>query len=288
VTILGAITARDQLGEATIRLESAGVETARNDAEWLLADALGLRRGDLWRALDREVRESARARFAAAIDRRARREPLQQILGWEEFCGLRFAVTPDVLVPRPETESLAEWALALVSQVSRPLVIDVGTGSGCLACAVATSRVDARVLALELSPAAARVARANVRGLGLEGRVRVVVADALTAVGQVEADLIVSNPPYLPSAVIADLPPEVRDHEPRLAFDGGQGGVEVVQRIVNAASIRLRPGGAVALETAGGAQTLEVADLLRAAGFARVSLRADLAGVARLVSGVRP
>jgi release factor glutamine methyltransferase len=288
VTTLGAITARDQLIEATTRLESAGVETARNDAEWLLADALGFRRGDLWRALDREVREGARARFAAALDRRASREPLQQILGWEEFCGLRFAVTPEVLVPRPETESLAEWALELVSHVTRPLVIDVGTGSGCLACAVATRRVDARVLALELSPAAARVAQANVRDLGREGQVRVVVADVLTVVGPVEADLIVSNPPYLPSAIIADLPPEVRDHEPRLAFDGGEGGMGVIARIVEAASARLRAGGAVALETAGGAQARDVADLLRAAGFASVSLRADLAGVARLVAGVRP
>jgi release factor glutamine methyltransferase len=288
VTTLGALTARDRLVEATARLESAGVETARNDAEWLLADALGVRRGDLWRAFDGEVGAGARARFAAAIDRRAGREPLQQILGWEEFCGLRFVVTSDVLVPRPETESLAEWALELVSHVSRPLVIDVGTGSGCLACAVATNRVDARVLALEVSPAAARVARANVRRLGLDARVRVVVADVLTVVGEVEADLIVSNPPYLPSTILAGLPPEVRDHEPRLAFDGGEGGMVVIPRIVDSAPARLRPGGAVALETAGGAQALEAADLLRAAGFASVSLRADLAGVTRLVAGVRP
>ena len=150
MTTLDVITARGHLADATARLAAAGVETCRSDAEWLLADALGVRRGDLWRTLDVEVGEGARARYAAAIDRRARREPLQQILGWEEFCGLRLAVTPDVLVPRSETESLASWALELLPPTPRPLVIDVGTGSGCLACAVAAGRGDARVLALEL------------------------------------------------------------------------------------------------------------------------------------------
>ena len=164
-------------------------------------------------------------------------------------------------------------------------MIDVGTGSGCLACAVAAGRGDARVLALELSPDAARVAHENVRALGLRGRVRVVVADLMTAVGAVEADLIVSNPPYLPSEIVPDLPPEVRDHEPRVAFDGGPGGMRLIPQIVTAARTRLGPGGAVALETAGVVQAREVADLLRAAGLVDVSLREDLAGVMRLVAG---
>jgi release factor glutamine methyltransferase len=288
VTRLGVTTARGHLADATARLVAAGVDSPRNDAEWLLADVLGVRRGDLWQTLDAALTEGARARYETAIARRARREPLQHIVGWEDFCGLRVAVTRDVLVPRPETESLAVWAVELLKPTCRPLVIDVGTGSGCVACAVASARADARVLAIEISSAAARVARDNVRALGLDGRVSVVVADLLTVVGPARADLIVSNPPYLPSEIVPDLPPEVRDHEPRIAFDGGPHGLRLIPRLVAAAGSRLRPGGAVALETAGPAQAREVADLLAASGMVDVSTREELAGVARLVAGRRP
>jgi release factor glutamine methyltransferase len=265
------------------------VESAAVDAEWLLAHVLGIRRSELWLALDRPLSGLERAAYATAIGRRAGREPLQQIVGWEEFCGLRFRVSRDVLVPRPETEVLARWALELLGAAGRrPLVVDIGTGSGCLACAIAAGHPEAYVLALDLSLGAARVAHQNARDLGLGDRVHVVVADLLATVALGRADLIVANPPYVPSGLVPHLPPEVRDHEPGLAVDGGRDGMTLIPPIVNAALDRLRPGGALALETFGDAQVGEATARLHAAGFVEVATREDLAGVVRMVAARRP
>jgi release factor glutamine methyltransferase len=278
--------ARTRLEDATRRLAAAGVETPRVDAEWLLAAALGVRRSGLHLALEADLDPATAARFEASVERRARREPLQQIVGWEEFWGLRFLVTTDVLVPRPETEMLVERALALLPPPgSAPLVVDVGTGSGCVACAIAHERPDARVVAVEASMAALAVAAGNVRALGLGGRVGLVAGDLLAAVRAGGADLVVSNPPYLPTDLVATLAPEVREHEPVAAIDGGPDGLALVRPLVAGAIRVLRPGGALALETAGGAQAAEVAALLEGAGFSEATIRRDLTGTERIVSG---
>jgi release factor glutamine methyltransferase len=284
---MAAATYADQLAAATTALEAAGLPSARVDAEWLLAGLLGLGRV----AARLELGEAAPAplaeRYARAVSRRARREPLQRILGWEEFRGVRVRLTDSVLVPRPETETLVEWALALLPAPGprRLLAIDVGTGSGCIACALASERADLDVVAIDVSPAAAAVARDNVRALDLAGRVTVVAADLFAGLRDIRADLIVSNPPYLPSALMPELPPEVRIHEPRLALDGGSDGLAVIRRIATAARPYLRPSGALVVETAGGDQTSAAATLLRAAGWDQVAVRGDLVGIERFVAG---
>ncbi|OGK96820.1 MAG: protein-(glutamine-N5) methyltransferase, release factor-specific [Candidatus Rokubacteria bacterium RIFCSPHIGHO2_12_FULL_73_22] len=281
-------TLRDGLDAAARALAAAGIATPRVDAEWLLAGLLGVGRATLALALDRAVSAPLAARYGLAVRRRAGREPLQQILGWEEFRGLRIRVTRDVLVPRPETEALVEWALGLLPAPRagvRPLALDLGTGSGCIACALARERADLEVLAVDNSPAAAVLARENARALGVAARVRVVVGDLLEPVGPRPAALIVSNPPYLPSDLVPTLEPEVRSHEPLGALDGGGDGLALIRRIVAGARGRLRPGGALVLETAGRGQAPEVAALLDAAGFGDVAVREDLAGVSRLVAG---
>jgi release factor glutamine methyltransferase len=283
-------TARARLESAASRLAAAGIATARADAEWLLAGLLGRGRAGLLVVLDEGLPAPLAARFETAVARRARREPLQQVLGWEEFRGLRLAVTPDVLVPRPETELLVDWALALLPPgpaAVRPLVMDVGTGSGCIACAIAHERPDAAVVAVDRSAAALAVARANVARHGLAGRVRLVAGDLLGAVGRGRIDLIVANLPYLPGPSIAGLEPEVSRHEPRLALDGGPDGLDALRRLVPASAAVLRPGGGLALETSGPAQAAAVAGLAAAAGFVEVAVRADLAGVGRFVAGRR-
>jgi release factor glutamine methyltransferase len=284
---MAAATYADQLAAATTALEAAGLPSARVDAEWLLAGLLGIGRV----AVRLELGEAAPAplaeRYARAVSRRARREPLQRILGWEEFRGVRMRLTDSVLVPRPETETLVEWALALLPAPGprRLLAIDVGTGSGCIACALASERADLDVVAIDVSPAAAAVARENVRALDLAGRVTVVAADLFAGLRDIRADLIVSNPPYLPSALMPELPPEVRIHEPRLALDGGSDGLAVIRRIATAARPYLRPSGALVVETAGGDQTSAAATLLRAAGWDQVAVHGDLVGVERFVAG---
>jgi release factor glutamine methyltransferase len=275
---------RDDLAAATATLARAGVETPRADAEWLLAGLLGVGRATLALELERRLDAEMAHRYAAAVRRRAGREPLQRILGWEGFRGLRLRVTPDVLVPRPETEMLVEWSLALVP--SPRLAIDVGTGSGCIACSIATERPASRVLAVDSSPAAVTVARANVDALGLAGRVSVVVGDLLAPVGgRGAADLIVANLPYIPTARLPTLAPEVARHDPETALDGGDDGLLIIRRLIATARGRLTAGGALALETAGGTQTPVVVELMRTAGFSAVATRPDLLGVERFVAG---
>ena len=284
---LGGLTFREQLADATTTLEAAGVPTARADAEWLLAGLLGIGRAAVRMDLRRTLSALLAERYADAVRRRARREPLQRILGWEEFCGLRLRLTDAVLVPRPETEALVEWALALlpVPGGRRLLALDLGTGSGCIACALASERSDLDVVAIDVSPAAAAVALGNARALGLASRIRVVAADLLDGVRDLDADLIVSNPPYLPSGLVAGLEPEVSSYEPRMALDGGADGLVLIGRLAAVARARLRPAGVLVVETAGGAQAAAAAELLSRSGWRSVDVRADLAGVDRFVAG---
>ncbi len=270
-------------------LAAAGVATPRADAEWLLAGVLGCGRVEARLAAAGGLAADVERRFADAVSRRAAREPLQHVLGWEEFRGLRLAVGPDVLVPRPETETLVELALARLPAPGRRrlLAVDVGTGSGAIACALARERDDLDVVATEISPRAADVARANAAALGLAERVTVVVADGLPALPR-RADLVVANPPYLPTAWLAALEPEVRDHDPRPAVDGGPDGLAVVRPLVPAAAAVLAGGATLALETAGGEQAVVVGGLMRAAGLTDVVVARDLAGVDRFVLGRRP
>jgi release factor glutamine methyltransferase len=193
------------------------------------------------------------------------------------------------MVPRPETEVLAGWALELLPPPpARPVGIDLGTGSGCIACALAAERPDLSLVAVDVCPEAAALARANVAALGLGARVSVEVSDLFAARPEGRADLIVSNPPYLPTGIIDTLAPEVSRHDPRLALDGGADGLRLIRRIVREAPRRLAAGGALVLETAGGDQVRRVAQLLRRQGFVDVRTRADLAGVERFVAGRWP
>jgi release factor glutamine methyltransferase len=269
-------------------LTAAGIDSARADAEWLLAGVLGIRRSALYLEADHALSPRASRQYAQDVRRRAAREPLQRILGWEEFHGLRLRITTAVLVPRPETEMLVDWALELLPPPVRgryPRIVDLGTGSGCIACALAARRDDLRVTALDVSTEAAAVARVNVVGLGLGRRVHVVTGDLLEAVRGRVADMIVSNPPYLPTPLLPTLAPEVAHHEPRHALDGGPDGLDVIRRVVVDSRSRLACGGLVVLETAGGAQTPGVADLLNEAGFRDVLVHNDLAGTTRFVAG---
>jgi release factor glutamine methyltransferase len=293
---LALATVRERLDDAVARLARAGIETARVDAEWLLSAALGVTRGHLRAAVDLVMTEETSERYEAWIQRRSRREPLQHILGTQAFRDLAVRIGPDVLVPRPETEMLVTWTLELLPPPGgQPLVIDVGTGSGCIACALASERADVRVVALDVSAAAVAVARENVAALGLADRVTVAVSDLFAGVAPagdkpppskpMRADVIVSNPPYVPSDVIDTLAAEITEHEPRLALDGGPDGLRVIRRLVTEAPQWLEPGAPLVLETFGDDQAADIVQLMREAGFMSIATRRDLAGVARFVAG---
>jgi release factor glutamine methyltransferase len=274
------------LRDATARLGAVGLPTARQDAEWLLAHVLDVERVALHRAPDRMLSVGAVLRYLSLVDRRGQEEPLQYLIGTEDFHGLRLRVTAAVLVPRPETEGLVSWATELLARDGGRCVADIGTGSGAIACALAAALPALSVVGIDRSLAALEVARENVRALGLAGRIRLVAGDLLEPLrtGSQVVDMLVSNPPYLPSSTIASLPREVACFEPRLALDGGPDGTRVLRRIVLGARSVLRPGGWLLLEI-GENQAGALASLMAAEGFSAIEARRDFRDVERYIAG---
>jgi release factor glutamine methyltransferase len=277
------MTAAALLEEAASILAAARVDAPAWDAERLLRHVLGWDRATLVASPASEVPPAAEARCRALLARRASREPLQHLLGVQAFWRHEFLVTPDVLIPRPETERLVEVALDLVRDVEEPVIIDVGTGSGCIALSLAAEREDGEVHATDISGPALEVARQNARRLGLESRVVFHQGDLLEPVAGLEAHLVVSNPPYVDPAERDTLAPEVREHEPALALFPGGDRLCVYRRLVPAAVAVLGPGGALAVEISP-AIPAAVAGLFRAAGLPEPSVHADLAGRPRVIS----
>jgi release factor glutamine methyltransferase len=276
------VESRDRLQAAIARLTAAGVESPRLEAQLLLAQALGTRRAAVVAGIYAEPSEAQDRDFERLVQAREQRIPLAYLRGTQEFYGLTFRVGPAVLIPRPETELLVEFALEKMG--SAGVVADVGTGSGCIVTAILVHAEQARGVGFDLSSSALDIARFNVGHNGVADRVRLVRGDLLTAAAGARCDVIVSNPPYIPSVEIADLAPEVRDAEPRLALDGGADGLECYRRLARQALWALRPGGWLAVEVGRG-QAPEVAALWQAAGWREIVTRPDLAGIERLVCG---
>ena len=255
-----------------------GVDAPRLTAEILLAHALGCDRVRLYLDFDKPLGAPELDLFRELVRRRAAGEPTAWLTGRRAFRGHDFRVTPDVLVPRPETELLVDAALEALPQGGS--LLEPCTGSGCIALSVALERPDARVVATELSPAALAVARENAAALG--ARVELLAGDLDAPVPPGERfDVIVSNPPYIPSGELAGLSREVRG-EPRMALDGGPDGLDLLRRIVAGAPARLSPGGVLVLEMHE-SHAGPLPALCRAAGFATAEVRPDLAGLPRLV-----
>lgn len=276
------MTAAEALRAAVGRLRAAGVEDAPGDARRLLAHALGVAPDRVTILLPDALAPAAAAAFDAAVAARARRQPVAQITGRRAFFGHEFRVTPDTLDPRPETEILVAAAL------ERPFgsILDLGTGTGCILLSCLAAMPAASGIGTDRSEAALAVARANAADLGLAGRARLVRSDWFAGVPG-RFDLIVSNPPYIAEAEIADLAPEVRDWEPRAALTPGGDGLDAYRAIAAGARARLVPGGRILLEI-GPTQGPAVRDLLRAAGLDGVAIRRDLDGRDRVVEARRP
>jgi release factor glutamine methyltransferase len=255
------------------------VPSPRLDAEVLLAHVLDMERMDLYRAFDQPVAEADRARFRELVRRRAKeRCPVAYLTGVREFWSMPFRVTPDVLIPRPETETLVR----VVADLKPRRVAELGVGSGCISAAIARELPDVEIIAVDCSAAALEVARQNLASLGFADRVRLVETSGLAALDG-PFDLIVSNPPYVEAGVIDGLAPELR-HEPRIALDGGPDGLHAVRCLCAEAPALLERPGWLALEIGFG-QADAVQELLRAAGAAEVQVFPDLAGIPRVVLG---
>jgi release factor glutamine methyltransferase len=276
-TAATAGSVRDALGGAVDALAAVGAETPRLDAELLLAEATGWDRGRLVSSPEDGVPADAGRRFGEMVRRRLRREPVAYILGRKGFRSIELAVDRRVLVPRPETELLVELALEL--RPSR--VLDMGTGSGAIALAIADELPGCELTATDTSAAALEVARANAERLGLGGRIEFV--EAMLPPEPPQLDLIVANLPYVAEREWADLEPEVARWEPREALLAGPDGLDVLRAAIPVASSAAP---VLALEVGIG-QAQAVSEMLLEAGFTTVETRADLAGIPRLVWGRR-
>ncbi len=260
-------------------------DVPRVEAEVLLTHVVGWSRAELLAHPERSLTQAQAVQFSELVADRAAGYPLPHLTGEVEFYGLDVAVTPEVLIPRPETEVLVDLALERLADRGEPTtVIDVGTGCGCIAVALASHLPEGLIYAIDISPPALAVARQNAERHGLDGRIRFMVGDLLDRrPGPV--DLIVSNPPYVTTDEWAELPPSIRDHEPRLALDGGADGLEVIRRLLRQSQGLLAPGGALLIEigaTQGGA-VKEIAQRLFAQSGITIRVHPDLAGRDRVL-----
>jgi release factor glutamine methyltransferase len=270
-------------------LKKRGAESPRLDAEVLLAHARGCQRIQLYTAFEEEPAEEVRVAFRELVRRRAEGTPVAYLVGRREFYSLSFRVTPDVLIPRPETEFLLIALLDLAkTHGGQPAIADVGTGSGILAICAARHLSQARVTALDTSPAALEVARQNAAEHGVQDRIEFLESDLFASVPEAARfDYIVSNPPYVTTAEMEQLPREVREHEPRQALEAGPRGTEVIERLVPQAGQRLNAGGWLLLEI-GPAIESAVRKLIEAEGrWELAPTKKDLAGHARVIAARR-
>jgi release factor glutamine methyltransferase len=288
---LKSLQIRDALREGAARLDAAGTPSALFAAELLLLRAVGCDRAWLYAHPEHALSHEQSAQFLALIERRAASEPTQYLTGKQEFWGLEFEVNSNVLIPRPETEHVVEVALERLgaARCGNPLrVADIGTGSGCIAIALAKELPLATIYATDISSAALEVARRNAARHGVSDRIKFVECNLLDGITEpLQFDLVVSNPPYVRRLNLESLPKEVRDHEPHAALFAGEDGLALYPSLIARAAARLAPGGLLALEL-GIHQFEAVGDMLDAAhGWTRVSAKQDLAGIVRVISAVR-
>jgi release factor glutamine methyltransferase len=282
------VTIREAINAATSRLAAEDDLrcTASRDAELLLLHTLGVPRTVIFSDPHRIVAASELALYEAAIARRLAGEPIQYITGEQEFYGIALKVTPAVLIPRPETELLVESVLDLLPRNSPQEILDVGTGSGAIAIALAQHLPLAQIMALDLCPAALEIARENAARHRLEGRIRFLQSDLLEAVeATMHFDAIVSNPPYIPDSDRDSLHRQVRDHEPASALFADDDGLSIYRRLIPQASQALRPGGLLALEIGYG-QSAAIRELLQ--GWRHVEFLDDLQGIPRVAVAIKP
>lgn len=260
------------LAEAEGALKGAGIEQPALEAAWLLEQVLDLSPLMLRVKPDRHVTGAEWAAVQALVARRMGREPLQYLLGTQEFCGREFRVTPSVLIPRPESALLVDETIRRCQENRTATVVDVGTGSGCLAVSVAAALPNARILAIDLSSEALVVARANMAQHGVENRIECVCGDLLAALGEYmsgcQADVVLSNPPYIAEVDWMTLQPEVRCFEPRLALAGGHDGMDLHRLLLQQAPAYLKPGGVLLMEVGLG-QAASVCRLAEGGGWFR-------------------
>jgi len=279
-------TVVDVLKKTEAFFKSKGIGSPRLDAELIVGHHLGMDRVELYLNFDKPLKESELGPMRADVKRRADREPVAWIVGTKGFWSLDLSTHKDVLVPRPDSETLVEAALKVIPDEGLCFIADVGAGTGAIGLAIASERADARVFSTDISDSALRCAKDNVSKLGFADRVAVLKGSLLSPIpDNRQIDVVVSNPPYIPSGDIDSLAPEIAKHEPRIALDGGDDGLDVYRALIPSAAQRATR--AVLVEHGDGQHTA-VAALMEAAGLVGITEHADLSGTVRVVCGLKP
>jgi len=279
-----AVLIREALQKASERLNWAGVPEARKEARSLLAHVLEVDWAVLITDPDKPVADALLSRFQELVSRRMTGEPAQYITGSQDFYGRRFEVTPDVLIPRPETEGLIETVVPFVASTNSPFwICDVGTGSGCIAITLLCEKHSAHAIGVDISGAALEVAKRNAKAHNVADRVSFIQSDCFDELTRdITFDLIVSNPPYVSAKVLQGLQREVRDHEPRVALTPGDDGLAIIRRLINEAPPLLKPGGHLVIEI-GFDQSEKIAGLLDPEVWELSRIAPDLQQIPRIV-----
>ena len=289
------MTAAELIAQAAKRLSDAGVPEPELDAKILFLEAFHMDQVHFLMNRMRPLTEEQRAQqetYEVMIDRRSARVPLQQILGSQEFMGLTFRVTPDVLIPRQDTETLVEEALKHLGNVEKPEILDMCTGSGCILLSLLLELPQALGTGVDVSEGALCVAKENRKRLGLEQRAELIQSDLFSADyfrknsgnDHMEYDMLISNPPYIRTEDIEGLMEEVRFHDPVLALDGKENGLYFYEKITEQAGRYLEPGGWLMYEI-GCDQGMDVSEIMKKNGFEQIEIKKDLAGLDRVVTG---
>jgi release factor glutamine methyltransferase len=292
---VAAGTAAPTLRSALLRgmefLREAGIDSAEIDAEVLLRQVLGIEKTQLYSALDEPLSAGHRLRFQETLKRRMRREPVAYITGRKEFWSLDFVVNSEVLIPRPETELLAEVALDRLKKAASgaPNILDLGTGSGNIAVCLAKERLEANIVAVDIASSALEVARINSRRHGVSERIDLIHGDLFAALGGEKKlfDLIVSNPPYIRTGEFSLLAPEISQWEPVTALAGGRDGIEYYRRIIGEAREYLAPGSSIVLEIGADMAPVVTELFARSGCYGPASVYQDYAGKDRVISATK-
>ncbi len=280
------MTIREIINEATRSLEAVGIPSARLDAEILLSFCLKRDRLDFFKNPEMQITKNKQADFKKLVARRLKWEPVAYITGRKEFWSFTLEVNKDVLIPRPDTEVIVEEALSIckTQAFDKPRILDIGTGSGAIALALAKELPQAKIVATDISPAALTLARKNARRLGLAKQIEFPRGDLFEPVDGI-FDIIVSNPPYIANQEYQELPAGVKDYEPRQALWAGQTGVEFYEKLIYQSKNHLKENGWLLLEI-GAKQGESVRSMMESAGvYDRIDVRADYASMPRVIKG---
>jgi release factor glutamine methyltransferase len=276
----------EALESCSRELAGSDVPNARQDASQLVAFVIGRDKTFLIAHPETEVSADEQTKLANLTARRAKREPLQYIIGRQEFYRLDFEVTPDVLIPRPETEILVERAIKFLSIRPSPRFCEIGVGSGCISISVLHEMENASAIACDVSERALEIAWRNADRHGVANRLGLFVSDIFGSIGERQFDAVLSNPPYVPEIDLEALQPEVRDHEPIIALTSGAEGLDVIRRLISNSPSYLKPGGMLLFEM-GFDQSGKVSEMLDPAVWTDIEFLPDLQGIPRILSAVK-